>query len=40
LAGINPARGEHIEAKLAELHTAGILTDDEFTGKKKQLLGL
>ena len=26
--------------KLAELHAAGILTDDEFAGKKKQLLGL
>lgn len=26
--------------KLAELHAAGILTDDEFAAKKKQLLGL
>jgi hypothetical protein len=26
--------------KLSELHDAGILTDDEFTAKKKQLLGL
>lgn len=26
--------------KFGELHDAGILTDDEFTAKKKQLLGL
>jgi len=26
--------------KLAELHKSGILTDDEFAAKKKQLLGL
>lgn len=26
--------------KFSELHDAGILTDDEFTAKKKQLLGL
>jgi len=26
--------------KLAELHTAGILTDEEFTAKKRQLLDL
>ena len=26
--------------KLAELHAAGILTDEEFAAKKKQLLGL
>lgn len=27
-------------AKVAELHKAGILTDEEFAAKKKQLLGL
>ncbi len=27
-------------AKAAELHKAGILTDEEFAAKKKQLLGL
>lgn len=26
--------------KLAELHKSGILTDDEFAAKKKQLMGL
>jgi hypothetical protein len=26
--------------KLAELHSQGILTDEEFQAKKKQLLGL
>jgi hypothetical protein len=26
--------------KLAELNSAGILTDDEFAAKKRQLLGL
>jgi len=26
--------------KLAELHTRGILTDDEFAAKKKQVLGI
>lgn len=36
-AGFSPA--DEIK-KLAELHASGILTDDEFTGKKKQVLGL
>jgi Short C-terminal domain len=26
--------------KLAELHTQGILTDEEFAAKKKQILGI
>jgi putative oligomerization/nucleic acid binding protein len=44
-AGDAAAPGSAVSAadeikKLAELHAAGILTDDEFAAKKKQLLGL
>lgn len=40
-----PGTGASVNAadeirKFSELHDAGILTDDEFTAKKKQLLGL
>jgi Short C-terminal domain len=44
-AGVAATPGPVVSAadeikKLAELHAAGILTDDEFAAKKKQLLGL
>jgi hypothetical protein len=32
--------GTEVFKELAELHAAGIVTDDEFAAKKKQLLGL
>lgn len=35
----NPSHIEEIK-QLAELHSKGILTDEEFASKKKQLLGL
>lgn len=37
--GVTVTAADEIK-KLAELHTVGILTDDEFAAKKKQLLGL
>lgn len=38
-AAVQPSAADEIQ-KLADLHTQGILTDDEFAAKKKQLLGI
>jgi hypothetical protein len=37
--GAEPEYLEELE-KLAQLHDAGVLTDDEFNAKKSQILGL
>jgi hypothetical protein len=35
---IDNMSGHALRAKLAELHAAGVLTDDEFATKKTELL--
>jgi len=38
--GAAPSNAEEELKNLAELHTQGVLTDEEFAAKKKQILGI